>query len=67
MNSGGDIKKYFANSKFLYVIVDGSTDSSITDNQMVYLQSCQNGFGQNYFHLMLPGAKRNSIWYCKGY
>ena len=44
-----DIKKYFANSKFLSTIVDGSTDISITDNEMVYLQSCKNGMVKTTF------------------
>ena len=43
------MKKYFANFKFLSVIVDGSTDSSIMDNEMVYLQSCQNGVVKTTF------------------
>ena len=37
------------NSKFLSFIVDDSTDSSITDNEMVYLQSCQNGVVKTTF------------------
>ena len=36
-----EIKKSLANSKFPSAIVDGSIDSSITENEMVYLQSCQ--------------------------
>ena len=38
-----EIKTYINECKFLSVIVDGSTDGSITDNEMVYLQSCKNG------------------------
>ena len=59
-----DIKNCVAKSKFLSVIVDGSTDSAITDNEMVYLQSSQSG--QNYLHQMLPRWMQNNIWYCTG-
>ena len=38
-----DIKKDIGECKFLSVIVDGSMDSSITDNEMVFIQTCQSG------------------------
>ena len=38
-----DISKYLASCNFVSVIVDGSTDSAITENEMVYLHTCHNG------------------------
>ena len=37
--------------KFVLVIVDGSMDSSITDNEMIYLQTCQGGLiSENFIY-----------------
>ena len=38
-----DISKYLASCNFVSVIVDGSTDSAITENEMVYLHTCHKG------------------------
>ena len=38
-----EISKYMASCKFLSVIVDGSCDSSITENEMVYIHTCVKG------------------------
>ena len=35
--------------KFAAVIVDGSTDSSITENEMVYIQTCKDGVVKTNF------------------
>ena len=39
----GDISNYLATCYFMSVIVDGSSDSSITENEMVYIHTCQKG------------------------
>ena len=49
MYTKADIKNYVAKSKFLSVIVDGSTDCVITDNKMVYLQSSQSSMVKTIF------------------
>ena len=38
-----DISKYLATCNFMSVIVNGSSDSSITENEMVYIHTCQKG------------------------
>ena len=38
-----------ADSKFVSVIVDGSMDSSITDNEMIYIQTCLQGIVDTHF------------------
>ena len=38
-----EIQKHLAESKFISVIVDGSMDSSITNNEMIYMQICIEG------------------------
>ena len=45
----GEIQDCLSKSKFVTVIVDGSMDSSITDNEMIYLQTCQGGLIQTNF------------------
>ena len=37
------IRENFEHCKFVSFIVDGSIDSSITDNEMVYMQTCLAG------------------------
>ena len=37
------IKTRFSKSKFVAVIVDGSMDSAIIDNEMVFIQTCSDG------------------------
>ena len=44
-----EITNHLANCKFVAVIVDGSMDSSITDNEMVYIQTCHEGSIQTNF------------------
>ena len=43
------IRDNLTRSKFVSVIVDGSMDNSITDNEMIYLQTCQAGSVQTNF------------------
>ena len=43
------IRKHLAASKFVSVIVDGSMDSSITDNEMIYIQTCLQGIVNTNF------------------
>ena len=43
------IRKHLADSKFVSVIVDGSMDSSITDNEMIYIQTCLQGIVDTHF------------------
>ena len=38
-----NISKYVASCNFMSVIVDGSSDSSITENEMVYIHTCCKG------------------------
>ena len=38
-----NISKYVASCNFMSVIVDGSSDSSITENEMVYIHTCRKG------------------------
>lgn len=46
-----DIQDRIKGSKFVSVIVDGSMDSSIIDNEIVYLQTCQAGSVEtNFIH-----------------
>ena len=44
-----EIRKLLVESKFVSVIVDGSMDSSITDNEMIYIQTCLQGTIQTNF------------------
>ena len=44
-----DIKEHLAQCNYLSVIVDGSIDSSTTDNEMVYIQSCKGGVTMTNF------------------
>ena len=44
-----DITDHLAKCKFVAVIVDGSMDSSITDNEMVFIQTCHEGFIRTNF------------------
>ena len=44
-----EIKGHLAHCNFVSVIVDGSTDSSINENEMVHLQSCQKGIIKTNF------------------
>ena len=43
------ICKLLVESKFVSVIVDGSMDSSITDNEIIYIQTCLQGTIQTNF------------------
>lgn len=43
------LQKHLQECKFVSVIVDGSMDSSITDNEMVYIQTCKEGSVQTNF------------------
>ena len=43
------IRDNLTRCKFVSVIVDGSMDNSITDNEMIYLQTCQAGSVQTNF------------------
>ena len=43
------IQERFTESNFVSIIVDGSIDSSITDNEMVYIQTCKAGSVQTDF------------------
>ena len=43
------IKEYLAQCNYLSVIVDGSIDSSTTDNEMVCVQSCRGGVTNTNF------------------
>ena len=49
MSTMGKFEIVFRSQKFVLVIVDGSMDSSITDNEMIYLQTCQGGLIQTNF------------------
>ena len=44
-----DIQDRLSGCKFISVIVDGSMDSSSTDNEMVYIQGCQKGTIATHF------------------
>ena len=45
------IQKHWTESKFISVIVDGSMDSSITNNEMIYMQICIEGtVHTNFIH-----------------
>ena len=43
------VQKHLHDCKFVSVIVDGSMDSSITDNEMIYIQTCLEGVVQRSF------------------
>ena len=46
-----EISKNLAECNFVSVIVDGSMDSSITDNEMIYIQTCKEGsINSNFIH-----------------
>ena len=44
-----EIRKLLVESKFVSMIVDGSMDSSITDNEMIYIHTCLQGTIQTNF------------------
>ena len=44
-----DIANHLADCKFVAVIVHGSMDSSITDNEMIYIQTCHEELIHTYF------------------
>ena len=45
----GKISEKLAKSKFVSVLVDGSMDSSVIDNEIVYIQTCQGGITSTHF------------------
>ena len=46
-----EISKNLAECNFVSVIVDRSMDSSITDNEMIYIQTCKEGsINSNFIH-----------------
>ena len=57
-----EISKYMASCKFLSVIVDGSCDSSITENEMVYIHTCVKGQVKTNICEMSSGSMWNSPW-----
>ena len=38
-----EVEKHLCNCKFVSVIVDGTMDNSITDNEMICIQTCLEG------------------------
>ena len=46
-----EIQNHLAECKFISVIIDGSMDSSITNNEMIYMQTCVEGtVHTNFIH-----------------
>ena len=60
--SRATIKDYLSSCKLIPVVVDGSKDSSITENEMVYTHTCHKGLvKQHLSNVVKPSMEQHRV------